>query len=555
MEGLLEERHREWLKGINSEQQRSTASGIPLNPVYTPLDLDKKSFDYLADLDLPGEYPYTRGIRPLMYRERLWTMRQYSGHGTREETNQIFKKMIEMGATGLSLAFDLPTQLGYDSDDLRAYGEVGIAGVAVDSVEDMKLVYEDIDLSMVTASMTINAPTAPILAMYLVAAEERGYQWENLGGTVQNDIFKEYLARGNYIYPPRPSLRLTSDVIEFCAQHVPRWNAISICGYHMRDAGATPVQEIAWMLLDAIEYVTNTVKRGIGVDEFAFRITWLPSINHIKFFEEIAKIRAVRKTWAHIMKEKFRAEDARSWCFRIFTRANGWHQTNRNIVVNVAKNSLSSLAAVLAGAQAIDCCTMDEALGIPSDEAERVALRTLQLIAYETGVADVVDPLGGSYYIEWLTKELEERILKEMERVDDGGGIVKAVEEGNLQAIMARNSQEYYKRLDRKEELIVGINIFTDEDIMEEPERNLYLPNPMEQEKQTEKLAGLRSTRDSQKVETTLNTLKKIAMMEEGSDSNLMYPIVEAVRARATLQEICDTLREVFGEYAPPSGL
>jgi len=305
MEGLLQEGYREWLKGTKSQEQRFSASQIPLNPLYTPLDLEDKGFDYLADLGLPGEYPYTRGIRPLMYRERLWTMRQYSGHGTREETNRIFKKMIEMGATGLSLAFDLPTQLGYDSDDSRTFGEVGVAGVAVDSVEDMKVIYDGIDLSKVTASMTINAPTAPVLAMYLVAAEERGYKWESLGGTVQNDILKEYLSRGNYIYPPRPSLRLTSDVIEFCAKHIPRWNTISVCGYHMRDAGATPVQEIAWMLLDAIEYVTNTVKRGINVDEFAFRITWLPSVNHIKFFEEIAKIRAARKIWANIMKERF----------------------------------------------------------------------------------------------------------------------------------------------------------------------------------------------------------------------------------------------------------
>ncbi|PIU23922.1 MAG: methylmalonyl-CoA mutase [Chloroflexi bacterium CG_4_9_14_3_um_filter_45_9] len=554
MEGLLQEGYREWLKGTKSQEQRFSASQIPLNPLYTPLDLEDKGFDYLADLGLPGEYPYTRGIRPLMYRERLWTMRQYSGHGTREETNQIFKKMIEMGATGLSLAFDLPTQLGYDSDDSRTFGEVGVAGVAVDSVEDMKVIYDGIDLSKVTASMTINAPTAPVLAMYLVAAEERGYKWESLGGTVQNDILKEYLSRGNYIYPPRPSLRLTSDVIEFCAKHIPRWNTISVCGYHMRDAGATPVQEIAWMLLDAIEYVTNTVKRGINVDEFAFRITWLPSVNHIKFFEEIAKIRAARKIWANIMKERFGAKDPKSWCFRIYTRANGWHQTNHNIVVNVAKNALSSLAAVLAGAQAIDCCTMDEALGIPSDEAEKVALRTLQVIAHETGVTDVVDPLGGSYYIEWLTKELEERILEEMRRVESEGGIVKAIEKGNLQAMMARNSHEYYKKLDRKEELIVGLNIYTDEE-MEEPERNLYFPDPMEQEKQTKKLAELREKRDNRKVKTTLERLKEATMREEESDSNLMYPVVEAVRARATLQEICDTLREVFGEYISPPGL
>ena len=554
MEGLLQEGYRECPEPNSGQEQRFSASQIPLNPLYTPLDLEDKGFDYLADLGLPGEYPYTRGIRPLMYRERLWTMRQYSGHGTREETNQIFKKMIEMGATGLSLAFDLPTQLGYDSDDSRTFGEVGVAGVAVDSVEDMKVIYDGIDLSKVTASMTINAPTAPVLAMYLVAAEERGYKWESLGGTVQNDILKEYLSRGNYIYPPRPSLRLTSDVIEFCAKHIPRWNTISVCGYHMRDAGATPVQEIAWMLLDAIEYVTNTVKRGINVDEFAFRITWLPSVNHIKFFEEIAKIRAARKIWANIMKERFGAKDPKSWCFRIYTRANGWHQTNHNIVVNVAKNALSSLAAVLAGAQAIDCCTMDEALGIPSDEAEKVALRTLQVIAHETGVTDVVDPLGGSYYIEWLTKELEERILEEMRRVESEGGIVKAIEKGNLQAMMARNSHEYYKKLDRKEELIVGLNIYTDEE-MEEPERNLYFPDPMEQEKQTKKLAELREKRDNRKVKTTLERLKEATMREEESDSNLMYPVVEAVRARATLQEICDTLREVFGEYISPPGL
>jgi len=554
MDEMLKRRYEEWKKGVEKLPGRETESGIPVKPVYTPLDLEEKGFDYLQDLGLPGDYPYTRGIRPGMYRERLWTMRQYVGHGTREEMNGIFKRMLQMGATGLSLAFDLPTQLGYDSDHPRAYGEVGVVGVAVDSVEDMKVIFDGIDLSKVTTSMTINAPTAPILAMYIVAAEERGYKWEQLGGTVQNDILKEYLARGTYIFPPGPSLRLVIDVIEFCTRHLPRWNPISICGYHIRDAGATPVQEMAYMLLDAVEYVKHAIARGMTADSFGFRITWLPSINHINFFEEIAKIRAVRKIWARLMRERFEARDPRSWMFRFYTRSNGWHQTQRLIAVNVAKNALAALAAVLAGGQAIDCCTMDEALGIPSDEAERVALRTLQVIAHETGVADIADPLGGSYYVEWLTRELEERIEKEMGRIEEQGGIIRAIERGTIQGELARQSYEYYRKIASGEKLLVGINIFPDDDI-EVPERDLYLPDPSQQEKETAKLEELRRSRDNRRVKEALDEIKRTAERDESPETNLMYPIIEAVRSRATIGEICDALREVFGQYSPPSGL
>ena len=549
----LRKRYEEWRKRAK-EDGRFTESGIPVKPVYTPLDLQDKRFDYLGDLSFPGEYPYTRGVRPGMYRERLWTMRQYVGHGTREEMNEIFRKMLRMGSTGLSLALDLPTQMGYDSDHPLAYGEVGVTGVAVHSVEDMKVIFDGINLEEITTSMTINAPTAPILAMYIVAAEERGFRWEKLGGTVQNDVLKEYIARGTYIFPPEPSMRLTIDVIEFCAKHLPRWNPISVCGYHMRDAGATPVQEMAYMLLDACEYVKRAIKRGLSVDSFAFRITWLPSINHINFFEEIAKIRATRKIWARIMRERFGAKDPRSWMFRFYTRSNGWHQTNRLISVNVAKNALSALAAVLAGGQAIDCCTMDEALGIPSDEGERVALRTLQVIAYETGIADVADPLGGSYYVEWLTKELEEKILEEMERVEEEGGIIRAIEAGTIQRKFAKQSYEYYEKIARKEKLLVGINIFEDEDI-EVPERELYLPDPKYHEVEIKRLEELKERRDNRKVKETLERLKDVAAKEESSETNLMYPIIEAVRARATVGEICGALREVFGEYSPPTGV
>jgi len=547
---VLKQKLLEWQSKLRKDRKFKTESGVEVKPVYTPIDLEERRFNYLEKLGLPGEYPFTRGIYRTMYRGRVWTMRQYAGFGTPEVTNQIFKKLLEMGSTGLSLAFDLPTQLGFDSDNPIAVSEVGAVGAAVNSVEDMKTIFSGIDLSKITVSMTCNANTAAALSMFIVAAEEMGYKKQDLGGTVQNDILKEFIARGAYIFPPEPSLRLVSDVIVYCSKHLPKWNHISICGYHIHEAGADPVFEMAVMLSDGIEYVRRTVERGIDVDKFAPRISWLPSINHIDFFEEIAKIRAVRRIWARIMKEEFNAKNPRSWMFRFYTRSGGLYQTNRLLEVNVIKNTLAALAAVFAGAQAIDVCTMDEALGIPSDHGQKVALRTLQVIGYETGITNVVDPLGGSYYLEWLTDELEERIVREMEKINEIGGIIKAIKSGYIQERISKNAHEFMKKLESKEKIIVGLNEFVDDE--EPPKRETYRPSSEIREEAIRRLNNLRKSRDPKKVEEALDKIRKIAEKEETNENNLMYPIIEAVRARCTNGEIHGVLREIFGEYRPP---
>ncbi len=542
---------KDWESKVNEDRKFLTEAGVMVKPVYTPIDLEERGFNYLHNLGLPGEFPFTRGIYRTMYRGRIWTMRQYAGFGTPEVTNQIFKKLLKMGSTGLSLAFDLPSQLGLDSDNPIAISEVGAVGAAVNSVEDMKVIFDGIDLGKITVSMTVNANTAAALSMFIVAAEEMGYPKKDLGGTVQNDILKEYIARGAYIFPPEPSLRLVSDVIIYCTENLPKWNHISICGYHIRESGADPVLEMAIMLANGVEYVRHTVERGINVDDFAPRISWLPSINHVDFFEEIAKIRAARRLWARIMREEFNAKNPKSWMFRFYTRSGGLYQTNRLLEVNVIKNTLAALAAVLAGAQAIDVCTMDEALGIPSDHGQKVALRTLQVIGYETGITNVVDPLGGSYYLEWLTDELEERILREMEKIDERGGIVKAIKSGHLQEKISQNAHEFMKKLESKEKIVVGLNEFVDEE--EPPKRETYRPSAEIREEAIRRLNELRKRRDPKKVEEALNRIRRVAEKEESNENNLMYPIIEAVKARCTNGEIHGVLREVFGEYTAPS--
>ncbi len=540
----------EWKSKVCENRKFVTEAGITIKPVYTPLDTLENGFEYLNKLALPGEYPFTRGIYHTMYRGRIWSMRQYAGFGTPRVTNQIFKNLLRMGSTGLSLAFDLPSQLGLDSDNPIAKSEVGGVGAAVNSVEDMKVIFDGINLSKITVSMTTNANTAAALGMYIVAAEERGFTKKQLGGTVQNDILKEYIARGTYIFPPEQSLRLVSDVIIYCSEHMPRWNHISICGYHIREAGADPVLEMAVMLANGIEYVQHTVERGVDVDKFAPRISWLPSVYHVDFFEEIAKIRAVRRIWARVMRDEFSAKNPKSWMFRFYTRSGGLYQTNRLLEVNVIKNTLAALAAVFAGAQAIDVCTMDEALGIPSDHGQKVALRTLQVIGYETGITNVVDPLGGSYYLEWLTDELEERITREMEKIDKKGGVVKAIKTGYIQERISKNAHEFMKKLESKEKIIVGLNEFIDEE--SPPKRETYRPSAEIREEAIKRLNNLRKNRDPKRVEEALDKIRRVAEKEESNESNLMYPIIEAAKARCTNGEIHGVLREVFGEYKPP---
>jgi len=491
----------------------------------------------------PGEYPYTRGIRPTMYRGRHWTMRQYAGYGSAEETNRRFRYLLEQGQTGLSVAFDLPTQIGYDSDDPMAAGEVGKVGVAIDSLEDMERLFEGIPLDQVSTSMTINAPASVLLAMYIAVAEKQGVPPEKLRGTIQNDILKEYIARGTYIFPPKPSMRLITDIFAFCAERVPRWNTISISGYHIREAGSTAVQEVAFTLANGIAYVRAALDKGLDVDEFAPRLSFFFNA-HNHFFEEIAKFRAARRMWARIMKERFGAKDPRSLQLRFHTQTGGSTLTAQQPDNNIVRVALQALAAVLGGTQSLHTNARDEALALPTEESARIALRTQQIIAYETGVADTVDPLGGSFYVEALTDKIEEEAVKYIEKIDEMGGAVAAVEQGFMQREIHRAALETQRRIESGEEVVVGVNRFRME---EEPEPQLLRVDPSLAKRQIERLKDLRSRRDAGKVEESLAALKRAA---EGTD-NLMPYILDAVRAYATVGEICHALREVFGEYQP----
>jgi methylmalonyl-CoA mutase N-terminal domain/subunit len=520
-------------------------SSQPVQRLYTPLDI--AGFDYERELGFPGEYPFTRGVQPTMYRGRYWTMRQYAGFGTAEESNQKFRYLLSQGQTGLSVAFDLPSQLGYDSDDPMAIAEVGQVGVAIDSLYDMETLFADIPLDKVSTSMTINAPAAVMLAMYIAAAEKQGVGSEQLNGTVQNDVLKEYVARGTYIFPPGPSVRLAADIMAYCAKHVPQWNTISVSGYHMRDAGSTAAQEIGFTFANACAYMDAAIERGLAIDEFAPRISWIFN-THNNFFEEVAKYRALRRLWARMLKEKYGAQDPRSMMLRTHTQTGGSTLMAQQPENNIVRATAQTLAAVIGGVQSIALSCYDEALALPTDDAQRIALRTQQIIAHETGVADTVDPLAGSYYVEHLTNELERQAVDYMRQIEDLGGSVKAIESGWMQNQIAEASWEYQRKVDDKTEIVVGVNEYTEGG--EQPPAIFSVDRRLV-DHQLKRLARHRTERDPAKVEAALAALKDTCRGE----GNLMPPILDAVRAYATLGEICGAMREVFGEYQPVTAI
>lgn len=540
------ELYREWQQELSARLEKSperkarfaTSSDIQVDPLYAPSHIDDA---YMENVGFPGEYPYTRGVQPNMYRGRLWTMRQYAGFGSAEETNKRFRYLLEQGQTGLSVAFDLPTQIGYDSDDPMAAGEVGKVGVAIDSLEDMEVLLAGIPLDKVSTSMTINAPASVLLAMYIAVAEKQGVSSEKLSGTVQNDILKEYIARGTYIFPPKPSMRLITDIFAYCAEKVPKWNTISISGYHIREAGSTAVQEVAFTLADGMAYVEAALAAGLDIDKFAPQLSFFFN-GHNHFFEEIAKFRAARRMWARLMRERYGAKNPKSWQFRVHTQTGGSTLTAQQPDNNIVRVTLQALAAVLGGTQSLHTNSRDEALALPTEESARIALRTQQIIALESGVTDTVDPLAGSHYIEYLTDEIESKALAYLEKIEQLGGAVSAVEAGYMQREIHKQAYDTQRKIESGEEKVVGMNCFT---IDNEPQPELLRVDPSLGKKQKERLDALRARRDNHTVEQTLNHLRSGAQ----SDDNLMPLILDCVRNYATIGEICGVLRQVFGEY------
>ncbi|MBD3170131.1 MAG: methylmalonyl-CoA mutase [candidate division Zixibacteria bacterium] len=519
----------------NSKKKRTTTSGIEIKKIYTGEDTSSIA------RNLPGEYPFTRGVYPTMYRGRLWTMRQYAGYATAEESNRRYRYLLEKGQTGLSVAFDLPTQIGYNSDHSIAKGEVGKTGVAIDSVDDMIKLFDGIPLDQVSTSMTINSTAAVLLAMYVVTGEEQGVDPEKLAGTVQNDILKEYIARGTYIYPPRPSLKLVVDIFEYCRDNIPKYNSISISGYHIREAGSTAVQEIAFTISDAICYIQAAVDRGMDIDSFASRLSFFFNA-HNNLFEEVAKFRAARRIYAKILKERFKAKNEKSMMLRFHTQTAGSTLTAQQPMVNIPRVTLQGLSAVLGGTQSLHTNSFDEALALPSEQAATVALRTQQVIAHESGVTDTVDPLAGSYFVEHLTDKIEELALEYINKIDDMGGALKAIETGFYMDEIHQAAYDHQKRVESGETKVVGVNCFETED---PPYTDMLSVDDAIREGQIEKLNKLYHSRDNDKCKETLDNLAESAK----GDNNLMYPIIECVRARATIGEICDVLRKTWGEY------
>ena len=529
--------------GASASKERrgsfTTISGRPINQLYTPNDI--ASLDYERDLADPGAFPYTRGIHPTGYRGKLWTMRQFAGFGTPEETNTRYKQLLKAGGTGLSVAFDLPTLMGRDPDHELSLGEVGKCGVNITSLADMETLFDGIDLGGITTSMTINSPASMIFAMYLVVAEKQGASWASLSGTIQNDILKEFIAQKEYIYPPRPSMRLITDVFAFCADRVPRWNTISVSGYHIREAGATAAQELAFTLRDGVEYVQYGVDAGLDVDAFAPRLSFFFN-SHSDFFEEIAKYRAARRIWAHVMRDRFKAKSPRSWQLRFHTQTAGVSLTAQQPYNNVVRTALQAMAAVLGGTQSLHTNSLDEALALPTEETATLALRTQQIIAHETGVTNIVDPLGGSYFVEKLTSDLEEETLAYFDTIDRMGGMVAAIEKGFPQREVAESSYKFQQAVERRDKIIVGVNDFVTE--RDEPIGILYIDESAA-ERQLAKLNDVRKSRDNGRVRAALGALKDGA---RGS-ANTMPLLIDAVRAYATVGEMCDALRDVWGEY------
>ncbi len=548
----IRNKDKEWEKKVLSDflaklperkKEFATSSGISVDRLFTPLDTE--GFDYTTDLGFPGEYPFTRGVYPTMYRARFWTMRQYAGFGTAEETNARFKYLLDHGQTGLSVAFDLPTQIGYDCDHPLSQGEVGKAGVSVSTLQDMEILFKGIPLDKVTTSMTINAPATALLAMYIAVGEKQGVPEARLGGTIQNDILKEFIARGMYAFPPKPSMRLVTDIFAYCSENMPRWNTISISGYHIREAGATATQEVAFTLADGIAYVEAAVKKGLDLDEFARRLSFFFASQN-NFLEEIAKFRAARRLWAKIMRERFGAKNPRSWLLRFHTQTSGATLTAQQPNNNVVRVAFQALASVLGGTQSLHTNSFDEAYALPSEEAVRIALRTQQIIAYESGVADTIDPLAGSYYIEYLTNRIEEEAMKYISKIDSMGGAVAAIEKGYIQREIVESAYGYQKEIESGEKVVVGVNEFTGEEKTPIP---ILRVDPAVEKRQNERLNRMKGKRNNAKVNSALDKLRHVA---EG-DENLMPVIFEAVKAYASLGEICGVLREVFGEYRAPT--
>ncbi len=526
-------------RGGERRERFATTSGIEIKRLYDPNDL--AGFDYLNDLGFPGEYPFTRGVQPTMYRGRLWTMRQYAGFGTAEESNRRYRYLLEQGQTGLSVAFDLPTQMGRDPDHPLAHGEVGRVGVAISSLSDMETLLADLPLDKISTSMTINATASILLALYLAVAEKQGVSWDKLNGTIQNDILKEYVARGTYIYPPRPSMRIITDIFEFATKEVPNWNTISISGYHIREAGSTAAQELAFTLADGIAYVDAALKSGLDIDAFAARLSFFFNV-HNNFFEEIAKFRAARRLWARIMKERFKARDPRSMMLRFHAQTAGMTLTAQQVENNVVRVAVQALAAVMGGAQSLHTNSKDEALALPTETSARLALRTQQVIAYESEAADTIDPMAGSYYVESLTRELEQRAREYLARIDDLGGAVAAIERGFMQREIQNAAFNYQREIETKQRIIVGVNQFTS--IESEP-IDLLKVNPELEVKQKQRVARVRAERNGAAAREAVARVQQAA----SDGSNLMPPIIEAVRRNATLGEIADAMRRVFGEH------
>ncbi|MCB1739317.1 MAG: methylmalonyl-CoA mutase [Gammaproteobacteria bacterium] len=516
----------------------------PRPPLYTPCDDTGR--DYLSEIGFPGEYPYTRGIHPSMYTGRLWTMRQYAGFGSAAETHERFRYLLDQGQGGLLVAFDLPTQIGLDSDDPLARGEVGVVGVAVDSLADMETIFRGLPLERASPSLTMNAAASVALAMYLVVAEQEGLRPEQVSGTTQNDILKEYIARGTYIFPPRPSLRLGVDLIEYCSRHLPRWNFINICGYHIREAGATRVQEVAFALANAITYIEACLERGLAIDDFAKRLAFNFTAS-TEIFPEAAKFRAARRLWAKLLRERFGAQDPASWMWRTGAGSAASTLTAQQPENNIVRVALQALAGILGGVQSFHTAAFDEALALPSEHAALLALRTQQVLAYESGVGEVIDPLGGSHYVEALTDEIETEVRLAIERIEAEGGMLRAIEAGRVQAEIAASAYQQQCQIERGEQVVVGLNRFEDaatQDI------ELHRPSAAVVETQIRQLKRLRAERDNTRVEATLDTLRD----EARGETNLMYPMLDAVKAYATIGEICATLTEVFGEHRAQAG-
>jgi methylmalonyl-CoA mutase N-terminal domain/subunit len=553
-DGHIGDEHQRWLaekyaKAVEKNGEREDTdfrtSSTATSPLYAPDDV--ADLDYDRDLGYPGEYPYTRGIQATMYRGRPWSIRQYAGYGTPTETNERFKFLLKEGQPGLSVAFDLPTQLGYDSDNELSNGEVGKVGVAIDTLADMETMFDGIPLDEVSTSMTINAPASVLVAMYAVVGQKQGVAQDRIAGTAQNDVLKEYVARGTYIYPPKPSLRLAADLMSYCAQELPRFNAISISGYHMRDAGCTAVQEIAFTFANAMAYVQAAIDRGVSADDIGPRISWIFNTQN-NFLEEAAKYRVLRRMWAKIMRERFGATDPKSMMLRTHVQTGGATLTAQQPEVNIIRATLQAMASVLGGVQSLALSCYDEALALPTEEAQRIAVRTQQVIAYESGVGDAIDPLGGSYYIENLSNELEKQSWEYLDRIEDMGGAIAAIETGYVPREIQEASYAYQRAIDDGKKVIVGVNKFVDDSDERQP---IFRPDPASEKAQIKRLNKVRAERDDAAVKTSLAALAEACRNGE----NLMYPMVEAVKTYASVGEICGTMRDAFGEYTPQTAI